>query len=307
MRGFSTVLAAISLLAAAAGAAQSSGYFWWHAAIDGADTVARATHPTFVLHGRQDALDVNWTFKNDEGAENVQIEPAGFRERIRVTATDTEGRAVDTILAWSVRATVVGPDGNRSTGAFLQQLQPGEWIEWQASLRRADGSAWERGEYRLSIDVAAALKMLRTGAKPFTGRAEPGGIVTVRILPGSSAAAAKARHLREGHKALTERRFPSAIGSYRAAAGLDGSDRAVRGLLGQALVAAGEYKEGAAALELALPLALDGEKSAIPDTLAFAYLAVGDESNARRVLLLTGPPAAVTSRLERLQKQLRGR
>lgn len=43
--------------------------------------------------------------------------------------------------------------------------------------------------------------------------------------------------------------------SVSAPARVDATDRAVRGLLGQALVAAGEYKEGAAALEVALPLA----------------------------------------------------
>lgn len=116
--------------------------------------------------------------------------------------------------------------------------------------------------------------------------------------------AAKARHLREGHKAVGEGRVTSAIASYRAAATLDPSDRAVRGMLGQALVGAGEYEEGAAALELALPLALNGEKSAIPETLAYAYLALGDEWNARRVLLLSGPQAALSSRLERLRTRL---
>lgn len=157
MRSFAVLLAATTLLPPAAGA-QSSTYFWWHAAIDGADTVAAATHPTFLLHGRQDPLDMAWTFKNDEGIENVQMEPATFRERIRVTATDGDGRAVDIVLAWSGTGTLVSADGSTGAGADLQHhLQPGEWMVWQASLRRADGSAWERGEYRLAIDMSGAL------------------------------------------------------------------------------------------------------------------------------------------------------
>jgi hypothetical protein len=55
------------------------------------------------------------------------------------------------------------------------------------------------------------------------------------------------------------------------------------------------------ALEIALPSSLRREASLVPDTLAYAYVVLKDERNARRIVRLSGPERDVESRLSRLK------
>jgi hypothetical protein len=297
----------LAALLAASVTTQRESYFWWHASIDAAHSVAAAELPTFVVYGDQPGLDIAWTFKNDEGAESIRIDPSAFRATVVIRARQ-HAQAIETVLEWSPGGRMIGSEGGELAGALgPQQLAPGDLIQWNSILRRADGEPWGRGEYELRIDMSGPVASLLSSGKPYTGRAQLDGTMLVRIESDSSPHGRKARYIRDGQRAMANGATAAAIKNYRSALAVDPSDRASQASLGQALVAAGEYREAVDHLERALTLAFTGEKSAIPETLAYAYLATGDESNAVRVLRLFHPEPAVNARLERLRKALPGR
>jgi Flp pilus assembly protein TadD len=121
------------------------------------------------------------------------------------------------------------------------------------------------------------------------------------LAEASSIQSRKVKYRIDGHRDLSEGRPAEAVQKYRALIELDPSDRSAYAPLGEALIASGQFREAVKALEIALPSSLRGETSLVPDTLAYAYVVLGDEGNARRILRLSGPERDVESRLSRLK------
>jgi Flp pilus assembly protein TadD len=284
--------------------AQSSGEFWWIARIARAEDVA-ANKPTFRLYGPQRSIDLKWTFKNEEGPTSIVVVPQTFHSQIQIRVTNDK-TTVPVAVVWNSSGlrTVAGA-ADRPPAANAIELKAGEWYEWSTSVRRQDSALWTVGDYELSMDLASAIPALTTdGSAPWRGRAVTAWTVTFSIVEPTTLTERKTSRRIDAAEALAAGRPQVAVEHYRAAIQLDPADTTAQGGLGLALVAARQFKEAIAPLEAALPSALK-EKSSIPDTLAYAYVSIGDEVNAARVLRLALPEHLVQERLDLLRAAAR--
>jgi Flp pilus assembly protein TadD len=72
--------------------------------------------------------------------------------------------------------------------------------------------------------------------------------------------------------------------------------------LGMALLADGRYREAADTLERVLPGMSTDQKRIFHESLAFAYVVLDDDRNARRILRLIVQEEQVEARLKRLHE-----
>lgn len=299
---FQTFVVAVFLVA---GPRAQSGYFWWHPEVQSAVRDISAQRSTFTVFGTQEAIGLTWKFKNDEGTDRISLTPNEFHSLMRVSVW-TSGRLVDSSIVWA-------PSGKWVTfhatlpvsGAQAVELEPGAWIEWDMSIvLRPPAAGWTPGEYTLTIDMRAALSSLSSGGRPWAGLASPEGTLVIRVDDMSTAAARRAQQRLVAAEALSQGRSTEAIAHFRAMIQADPTDVSAHGGLGLALIRTGQYKEAVASLERALPLALT-EKSALPESLAFAYIALGDERNGIRVLRLVVTESDLPSVLAQLRAAAR--
>jgi hypothetical protein len=280
--------------------AQSQSLFWWIVGIDKSERVTTAATPTFVLYGDQDSLELRWTFKNDEGTEVVSVVPATLQAAIKVNE-GSGGRLTQAVLTWApggklLSSGVEVPIGSQET----LELSPGDSFEWSSVVRRQDSVAWTPGEYGLTIDMAQALSTLTSNGMPWRGRAASNWSITFRISQLNSLSSRKAALRLEGARELAAGNAAAAVNRFRAMVKMDPSDPDGYARLGHALMETGQYKEAVVALEVALPFALQ-DRSALPERLAYAYVKMGDDANATRVLRQIVPESQVPSRLARLR------
>lgn len=291
---------ALTLVSSVVAAQPPSPLFWWSARVHGARVNRDAAWPTFVLGGSQDAFEMVWTFRNDVGVDIVTVVPEALESRIdlRVKAED---RAIETTAVWAVDGKWVHDDDPvtvRSDESVL--LHPGDWLEWRLSLRRKDGAPWTLGTYDCTIGMGRAMMALRRGEQPWPARGAREGRITMTVENGLSKEARRAQQRFRASEAMSARQPLIAVEHYRQILAEDPADESAYAGLGMALVAARRYQDAIGPLERALPLALK-ETSTLPDTLAFTYLAIGDERNAMRIIRLVTPEAQIPAKLEQLK------
>ena len=159
---------------------------------------------------------------------------------------------------------------------------------------------WLPGVYRLRINIASALSTITVDGRPWRGRAVQDGTVIVQVDPAHTLASRIAQTRIRAASLLATGRRSEAVKAYRALLELPPNDLGAHAGLGLALIRDGQFREGAAALEIVLPRILS-ERSTIPETLAYAYVALNDERNAERVLRFVVPPANVAAALQKLR------
>jgi hypothetical protein len=299
------VIALFAALFTVGATGQSDSYFWWIANVEKSQPVADSASPTFVVYGVRDSIDMKWTFKNDEGTKTVAVVPRTLESKVKIKMTTVTG-PIDVDMTWAPAGSwFLASDATPVRADDIVQLQPGDRLEWQASVRRRDAGPFTLGKYDCAIDMAAALRTLSSDGIPWRGRAVVEGKLTIHVADGNSLTARRAGHMARASDAIAAGTPFVAVAEYRALLQADPTDwRTGYAGLGLALVAARQFKEGAAALEVVLPLVLN-EKSSIPHDLAYAYMALGDEANASRVLRMVVPESQLTARLERLRALVR--
>lgn len=288
--------------------AQPAGYFEWSVQIGKSDRVTTATSLTVAMYGPQDTLQLKWLFRNDEGIDTISITPSTFQGAVRID--EQADQTLSTLdMQWLPTGHLVPSSSQVPVpigAAGTYELAPGDSILWEAHVRRKTGDRWTPGEYHLVIDMRQALATLLSSGTPWRGRSPGEGEIAVRISALNTVASRKAARRMAGADALAAGNSRSAVEQYRALVKEDPQDLASYAHLGHALLEAGDYRGAIVALETALPRVL-GEKSAVPERLAYAYLLVGDETNAVRILRMTGRDGDVAARLARLRSAARRR
>jgi hypothetical protein len=274
---------------------------WWDVQLEHSERVSDALLPTWRLYDRPAAVETRWVFKNEEGLEPCSIVPSAFLSGVgRHVVTDNQ--SIPTSIQWAASGKWITDAGatelNQEERVLLGE---DERLAWTASIVRNDGRPWSIGEYRVTVDVSSALTDVTCSGKPWSGRAVKSGRVVWILAEASSIESRKVKYRIDAHRDLSEGRPAEAVQKYRALIELDPSDRSAYAPLGEALMASGQFREAVMALEIALPSSLRREASLVPDTLAYAYVVLKDERNARRIVRLSGPERDVESRLSRLK------
>jgi len=296
---------AVALLPHPVSAGQN-GYFWWNAEVQSADKDTTPEGPAFVLYGTQRHLRVKWVFKNDEGNASLTIIPAELQRSLRMIAI-IDGRQVPTTVRWATTGKSMFSGGDAiASPEEIVVLRPDDWLEWHSSVYLEGPAPWHPGSYQVSINMAPALATISADGRPWRGRAVLEGKVLVRVTEANTATTRKAQRRLSAASLLADGRADEAVKEYRSLLATDPSENATYSGLGLALVAAGQFREGASVLERILPSTLK-ERNSVPETLAYAYVALNDEYNAVRVLRLIASETDVPAHLQRLRAVVRNR
>jgi tetratricopeptide (TPR) repeat protein len=186
-------------------------------------------------------------------------------------------------------------------------IEPRNFVRWTLMLERVDGQPFTWGEYVVFLNVGnlrPAVKTLDGGT--WGGRLPTAGIyeriVSVKA-PRSPAETARLHGIAAG-RAFERGDYEAQLQSMLLAAAADPS---LTDNLALVYLATGRYKEAISGFErIAARRGLTDP--AVHRLLAQAYLGVGDEANARRVLSMAGlPSSAQTAELESARQRVRER
>ena len=188
------------------------------------------------------------------------------------------------------------------------RIEPGSGFSWRLTLLRGDGEAFQTGDYLLELAIADASSFIREAdGTAFHGTMMSSTALRLAISPATTAAERAAMYRFFGTTAVHENRSADAVQSFARALELAPGDVQSLAGLGTAYLQLNRFREAIAAYERVLPAAI-GSRSIVPMSLALAYTAVGDDSNARRILQLEGrTPSNIAQQLEVLRQQARQR
>jgi predicted Zn-dependent protease len=131
--------------------------------------------------------------------------------------------------------------------------------------------------------------------------------VSLVVAPAATAQERAAALRAAGNTALRGNRPTQAVQALQRARAEDPTDHLSMVALGDAYVRLNQYKEAIVEFENALRV-MPRHRSGVPMRLAMAYVAVGDDVNAARVLREDGvPEQRIPSDLDRLRATLRAR
>jgi hypothetical protein len=208
------------------------------------------------------------------------------------------------------------PSIRRSGESFATNVSPQDQVrieasggfEWTLGVRLADGRPFTPGDYQFDISLGDAFRSLRSiEGTPWNGQVLSSTTLDVIVAPATTATDRAARYRVLAMAAMAENRAVDAVNFFTLALVATPNDPDLAAGLGNAYLNLNRYREAIAAYEVALPGAL-GRHSGVPNLLALAYVATGDEPNAARILSLTGrTDADVSAEVRSLREQAQRR
>jgi hypothetical protein len=278
-----TTLLSTLLVGYPAIAQESTGVLRWSVQVADADAILSRSK-AFRFYDPPERITLELLLSN-ESSKPFVITQAGLSDDITFELFGET--AIPIISRWSDEP--LHDDGRMPVlPATAVHVQPDSGVLWTVQLSRADGERFAAGSY--SVRVAVNLRNTQTPeGERWPGRllATEDAVVVVCQPPSSAASEQAAAHRQLARKAATERRFDDAVNAYQRAVAADPADRASLIYLADLLLQLGRFKEAIPPLERALAMG-HVDRNMVPSLLAFAYVGVGDDNSARRVLSNAG-------------------
>jgi tetratricopeptide (TPR) repeat protein len=209
-----------------------------------------------------------------------------LRSLIGVVTTRLD-EAIDAKIEWQSDMRILAGADYVTTAADalgLVRLDPGEALTWDLRIRRSDVEPFAEGPYRVFVSLKAALSAFAaldgTSLSGWSFLDETDFTVIVRA-PDSIDDRWRSAMTR-GDLALEERNIQAALNSYSVALQLKPNDDFTKYAIAVAYGGLGRYRD--AILLLQDIRRTRGLTASIAQLLARAYVAVGEEANAVRVL-----------------------
>ena len=276
---------------------------WWGARVQDAEPYQQATRPrTYRVYTSVDSIRLGLTLQNESPAP-LAIDLPRFGERIGIRVQ--ADRDVPVSLEWADTLRRAREPGLFPVDAL--QLDPGRGLDWAVSVRRLDGLPFE-GEYDIHLNAEQILTAVTaTDGSAWNGQALKGTVLHVIVRPPGSSAERAGMHRWLGFTATTDGRPSDALREFTAALMESPDDLDALVGLGDAYLMQNRYREAIDAYERVWPRLT--QRNMVGMLLALAYVAVGDEQNARRVLRSsTGRSETdVTNQLQDLRERARRR
>ena len=164
----------------------------------------------------------------------------------------------------------------------------GNAASWEIDVRRSDGEPFSAGKHVMTATMNNALRSLRShDGRPVN--TAPGHDTSLTLHVGPPAGPReRADELRSRAERIKTTNPKEAIRLLQAAQAFDPADLRILLALGQTYVDLERYKESLPFFERALAMQTNAHQSSIPYSLAFVYMALGNEPEARRVLRAGG-------------------
>jgi predicted Zn-dependent protease len=207
-----------------------------------------------------------------------------LERNVRFTV-NRDGRSIPISARWNRDARQAGRDAPVavSPGRSIQ-IDPVKGIEWRIDLQRADGTTFPAGRYAVEVALGDARDYVSAAGQPWLGATPRSAPVTVLVAPPATARERAAAFRLAGTIALRGNRQAEAVQAFHRARAADPADHLSMIDLGIAHLRVNRHTEAIVEFENALRLMPRRDRSAVPSLLAFAHVALGDESNAARVL-----------------------
>jgi tetratricopeptide (TPR) repeat protein len=201
-----------------------------------------------------------------------------------------------------------------SIAVHLPTLQDGwynssdETVRLRVDIKRADGLPFIPGEYRITIDLSPILALVKSGDRLLRSGLPAQQAARVRIQEVVTREQQIEFHNREGSRHRRDGDTTAAIRHFQESLRVEPDQFQALSALGVLYVHLKRYRDAIPLLERALPwyLKLRERRGGVPELLAAAYLAIGRDADAVRVLRSVGyTDAAIAERVERLRLERR--
>jgi hypothetical protein len=277
---------------------QAAERFWWNITVLGADVLPEGmSYRLFEPSGR---IELELIAKN-EGPGTLVVATRSFSEGTDFVVR-RDGMDFPVAAEWQAGVRMSNTGETRDAlGNGEIELEPDRWFTWIAALTPVDSRLrFDPGTYEIAVNLDRAVGGLKSsGGAPWTGRAERTGRWTVKVQPPTTTdEVARLHHIRASGLML-QQRHREALEEYRQALkAAPHSDSALAGMA-VAHMALREYRLAVPLLEKVVPR-FRGGTTTLPQMLARAYMKLGDEKSARRVLRDEGwPEPAIAAEIAR--------
>jgi tetratricopeptide (TPR) repeat protein len=168
------------------------------------------------------------------------------------------------------------------------RIGAGNAAAWSIDVRRSDGERFGTGVHVITATMNKAFDSVRSADGDPMHTASARDTSLTLYLGAPSGPRERADDLRARAERIKTTNPVEAIRLLHAAQAFDPANLRILLALGQAYVAVERYKESLPFFERALAMQTNTHRSSIPYSLAFVYMALGNEPEARRVLRAGG-------------------
>jgi tetratricopeptide (TPR) repeat protein len=274
-----------------------------HSSYLGVYTVSRdatSVDGELTIYGPISELRFEVSVVNEEGTASVGL-PAGIAASLNVDLIAAGSPAQELlVLDWGAERRY-SYDGEPLTDEQQSSdyLLPATGVAADLVVRKAAGGFFAPGSYQLTLKLLDEAAQ-EVGGGPWNGRGGVGG-AAFRIAAVSDLADEKRLLHQAANQLLEQGEIESAVSKYESLVALDPADLASYAGLGEAQFRLPDYQAAAASFEVALPLVEMGERSLVPQRLAYCYLHLGRPEEAEQVLALTYTAEEIPAVLQQLQ------
>jgi hypothetical protein len=288
MRTITAALTVFVLLAATQAQSQTIelGLVRWTAGIAEAESVDGQPR-TYRLFQQVPHLIAVLRFSNESGTP-ILIDASALQSSAEVRLMTTMvGVPVDG--TWDAEFCQQGDTfASPFASGSLVRLEARRAFTWRFTVRRDDREAFGPGNYDLEISLGDARQFVRAvDGTRWNGRALRSTTLHVAVVLPTTPDARLAMFRARAVAAMTENQPAEAVLAYQNGLEISPNDVSLLAGLGNASMLLNRYAEAIPALERALP-AFIGAHSELPNLLTIAYISLGDEANAIRVLRRAG-------------------
>ena len=287
-------------------AAQRSGVL--HTVVLVSDAEPQISEPRlYRVYETPEQLTLLLTLANDS-SETLFFDQTELERGVDFTVTRDQ-QSVPITARWNADTRQAGRDAPVAVApGGSTRMDPGKGVEWRIDVLPTNGATFTPGRYAIDVALGDARSYVSTAAgQPWGGAALRRTSMSVIVAPPATARERAAAFRGTGAVAIRENRQAEALQAFQRARTADPSDHLSMIALGHAYLRVRRYAEAIVEFENALRV-MPRERSGVPMRLALAYVAVGDESNAARVLREQGvPEPRIPSNLDQFRATLRAR
>jgi hypothetical protein len=246
------------------------------------------------------------TLANDS-SEIAFVDQAAL-ERDVLFSVNRDGRNLPITVRWNPDTWQAGTPVSVTPGSS-SRMDPGMGVEWRIDLQPENGSRFPAGRYAIEIALGDPRDHISTAAgQSWGGTASRRASVSVIVAPPATERERAAAFRSAGAIAIRENRQAESVQLFQRARSADPSDHLSMIALGDAYLRVKRYAEAVVEFENALRVMPRRGRSPVPMQLALAYVGLGDELNATRVLRELGmSETKISSELNQYRATIRAR
>jgi len=283
------VVTITSPASAFAGQAVDDGVLSLHLTVENGDQIAGTFPPQYRLYVEPESLRLSLALGNESG-EPIVVEQRRIQEllRLRLDTGGANANRVAVTVQWPPEIRLPGEWTTKPTSWAPLTIEPHTGVSWIIVLNRGDAGVFDSGTYAVTYEVPNLQSIVRkaTGSS-WIGRtpSRPASVPLVIALP-QTPREISAVHKLAARDALLRRDLGEMAAAYSRALAADPTDTmAVSGLANSLLI----LKRYAEAVPLYERLIKQGVvETRTYESAAEAYIGLGDDANARRVLSSAG-------------------